>query len=57
LGEDLPTITAAALWLCANGDAVKGNPLLELMARFSISVSDAVQASKMAHALKYTRAM
>ncbi|QIO53383.1 hypothetical protein HA461_20380 [Rhizobium leguminosarum bv. trifolii] len=46
-------LSAAALWLAANYDTVQGNPLLELMARFSLSVLDAVAASKRAHSLKY----
>ncbi|TCA32002.1 hypothetical protein E0H66_23070 [Rhizobium leguminosarum bv. viciae] len=46
-------VSAAALWLASNYDTVQGNPLLELMARFSLSVLDAVAASKHAHSLKY----
>lgn len=46
-------VDEAALWLSANYDAVAGNRLLELMARFHISVLDAVEASKRAHALRY----
>lgn len=48
-----PEIASAALWLSTNFDAIQGNPLLELMARFHISVLDAVEASKRAHALRY----
>lgn len=50
-------VDEAALWLAANYDAVAGNPLLELMARFSISILEAVAASKQAHALRYRRAV
>jgi len=46
-------VDEAALWLVANYDEVQGNPLLALMAHFSISVLDAVAASKRAHALRY----
>lgn len=48
-----PEIAAAALWLSTNFDAIRGNVLLELMARYRISVLDAVEASKRAHALRY----
>jgi hypothetical protein len=46
-------LTDAALWLYSNSDTIKGNPLLELMARFSISGLDAVAASRRAHALRF----
>ncbi|MGO7364616.1 hypothetical protein [Rhizobium leguminosarum] len=56
MGEKERAIGEAALWLYDNRDIVKGNPLLELMARFSINVLDAVEASKRAHALQFGRA-
>ena len=52
--EKLPDrVQEAALWFCSNSDKITGNPLLELMARFSLSIRDAVDASKRAHALLY----
>ncbi len=55
--ENVPDkVAEAALWLCSNYDAVRGNRLLELMERFSISVLDAVAASKLAHSLRYRSA-
>ncbi|MGR9427725.1 hypothetical protein [Rhizobium leguminosarum] len=48
-----PEIAAAALWLSANFDAIRGNVLLELMARYHISVLDAVDASRRAHRIRY----
>jgi hypothetical protein len=56
LGGNEIAIGAAALWLDVNRDSVKGNPLLELMSRFELSVLDAVAASKVAHALRYRSA-
>lgn len=54
--ENVPDkVAEAALWLYSNCDTVKGNPVLELMHRFSINVHDAVAASKSAHALRYPR--
>ncbi|ANK84449.1 MULTISPECIES: hypothetical protein [unclassified Rhizobium] len=55
LTGEFPTekVSEAALWLCSNADTIKGNPLLELMARFHFSVLDAVEASKRAHALRF----
>jgi hypothetical protein len=55
LTGEFPTekVTEAALWLRDNADKIRGNPLLELMSRFELSVLDAVAASKAAHALKY----
>lgn len=49
-------IGAAALWLSEHADQVIGNPLLELMSRFELSVLDAVAASKRAHALRFGEA-
>jgi len=46
-------LNEAALWLAAHADSLRGNPLLELMARFKLSVHDAIAASKRAHALRY----
>ncbi|MGO4353896.1 hypothetical protein AB4Z25_18470 [Rhizobium sp. RAF36] len=51
-----PEIAGAALWFSRNSDEVRGNPLLELMARFELSIRDAVTASKLAHALRFPRA-
>ncbi|MGR9311380.1 hypothetical protein ACU8MX_18360 [Rhizobium leguminosarum] len=54
LGHSLgSSVAEAALWLSLNADTIKGNPLLEVMARFHISVLDAVEASNHAHALRY----
>lgn len=46
-------LTQTALWLAANVETLRGNPLLELMARFKLSIHDAVDASKRAHALRF----
>lgn len=53
LSNSSSRLNEAALWLSANYDAVAGNRLLELMARFELSVHEAVAASKRAHALRY----
>jgi len=47
-------IAEAASWLSKNGEHIRGNPLL--LARFQLSILDAVVASKTAHALRYGEA-
>ncbi|OHV26224.1 hypothetical protein EOS93_10155 [Rhizobium sp. RMa-01] len=55
LTGEFPTekVSEAALWLSRNADTIKGNPLLELMSRFHLSVLDAAEASRRAHRLRY----
>ncbi len=60
--EEIPTenqdakVAEAALWMSLNADSIRGNHLLEIMARFGLSVLDATEASKRGHALRYARA-
>jgi hypothetical protein len=59
--EEIPTenqsckVNEAALWMSQNADSIRGNHLLEIMARFGLSVLDATEASKRGHALRYPR--
>ncbi len=59
VAEEIPTgnqpekIAEAALWMSLHADTIKGNHLLEIMARFGLSVLDATTASKRGHALRY----
>lgn len=59
--EEIPTesrpdkVAEAALWMSLNADSIRGNHLLEIMARFGLSVLDATEASKRGHALRYLK--
>ncbi|WP_157628144.1 hypothetical protein [Ensifer sp. BR816] len=55
LGEQEGTVKVAAMWLAAQGADIKGPIIPLLRTRFGFTILEAIEASKLAHQLKYGR--
>ena len=53
LGQSLGSVETAAGWLCLNRKTVTGPVIPTLRSRFGLTILDAIEAAKLAHALEY----